>query len=189
MATIVLKMVFLRSVLKYPMKYSDEFIYLNKDLYRTISSKIPIVCVDILPVKQVNKIWKIGIIERATGIESGKIAILGGRIALNETISEAISRHLLKDLNIHKFSFYQTNKTQKPFYVQQYFLGSESKKPYGFDPTKHAIALTYLVTINEKPNPRDEASAFNWIGRDQIPVRSAFNQDTVMHEAFDYLIS
>lgn len=171
------------------MKSSDEFIYLNNNLYKNISSHIPIICVDIIPVKQVNKVCKIGLIIRATGNEAGKLAILGGRIALNETIPEAISRHLLKDLDIHNFDFYQSNNTQKPFYVQQYFIGSESKKPYGFDPTKHAIALTYLVTINEEPSPRDEASAFSWIDRNQIPTKPAFNQDTVMYEVFDYLIS
>ncbi|HMS92581.1 MAG TPA: DUF4916 domain-containing protein [Candidatus Saccharibacteria bacterium] len=169
------------------MKSSDEFIYLNNNLYRKISSHIPIICVDIVPVKQVKKVWKIGIIKRATGKEAGKLAILGGRIALNETIPEAIKRHLFRDLNIHKFNFYQINDTQKPFYVQQYFLGSESRKPYGFDPTKHAIALTYLVTINEEPIPRDEASAFSWIDRNQIPTKPAFNQDTVMQEVFNYL--
>lgn len=169
------------------MKSSDEFIYLDNNLYKNISSHIPIICVDILPVKKVNKDWKIGIIKRSTGKEAGKLAILGGRIALNETIPEAINRHLLKDLKVYKFNFYQINNTQKPFYVQQYFLGSESRKPYGFDPTKHAIALTYLVTINEEPNPRDEASAFSWIDKNQIPTNPAFNQDTVMQEAFNYL--
>lgn len=171
------------------MSRKNRFIQLPDKLYKNITGNVPIVCVDIIPVKQINNTWYIGIIKRSTGLESDKLAILGGRISLNETIPEAINRHLLKDLGIHKFTFYKTNKTQTPFYVQQYFLGVKSEKPYGFDPTKHAIALTYLVTINDTPIPKNEASEFRWITKQEIPKKPAFNQDTVMQEAFRYLKS
>lgn len=169
------------------MNKRDKFIYLSEDIYRTITDNIPVICVDIIPIIQIDKIWCIGIIRRSTGSESGKYAILGGRIALNETIPEAINRHLLKDLGIHKFTFYKTTNEQSPFYVQQYFLGIKSERPYGFDPTKHAIALTYLVTIKGRPIPKDEASEFKWVAKQQVPIQSAFNQNTVMQEVFKYL--
>ena len=162
---------------------------MNEETYKTIVNSIPVVCVDIIPVRQIGEVWCIGIIKRSTGSEYGKFAILGGRIALNETIPEAINRHLIKDIGIHKFSFYRSNNVQKPFYVQQYLLGKTSKEPYGFDPTKHAIALTYLVTMNDTPIPANEASEFRWITKHQIPKKTAFNQDTVMKKVFKRLNS
>ena len=169
------------------MNERDKFLYLKEETYKTIVNSIPIICVDIIPIKQVCKVWNIGIIRRSTGSESGKFAILGGRISLNETITEAINRHLLKDLGVVRFSFYKTNEVQKPFYVLQYFKGTKSKEPFGFDPTKHAIALTYLVEIKEVPLPKNEASEFRWITNKQIPKQVAFNQNIAMQEAFEQL--
>ena len=165
----------------------NKFTLLPEDLYKSITKSIPIVCVDILPVKKVRGVWQIGVIKRSTGKESGKLAILGGRIALRESIVDSIKRHLLKDLRVSNFIFYKTNTDSNPFYVQQYFMGSDSSKPYGFDPTKHAIALTYLVTINDTPIPENEASEFRWITKQEIPKKPAFNQDTLMEEVFKHL--
>lgn len=162
--------------------------YLPDEQYRLVTSSVPIVCVDIIPVRQTgDSSWEIGVIERATGSQASKLAVLGGRIHHSETISEAIARHLQDDLSVYSFSFLGTNSTSRPFIVQQYAHAASAEKPTGFDPTKHAIALTYLIELTDKPHPQREASSFTWINSSQVPYDAAFNQDVVMRAAFDFL--
>lgn len=140
---------------------------------------LPIVCTDIIPVRD----GKIGVIKRATGPEAGKLALIGGRVRKNQRILDAISNHLKTDLAITKWKFLPTNNEQRPFFVQQYLHQSSSNDEFGYDSTKHAIAMTYLIAIEGTPVPRKEADAFVWIGHDQVPTITAYNQGIVMKAA------
>lgn len=169
------------------MDKKNKYTNLPEELYLNMVSSMPIICTDIIPVREKNGVLQIGVIKRATGKESGKFAILGGRVALNETITEAIERHLFQDLSINRFSYFNRNSDSQPFYVQQYFRGTKSTPPYGFDPSKHSITPTYLITITDTPTPKNEASEFKWITKQQIPNLTAYNQNIVMKEAFNWL--
>lgn len=154
--------------------------YLSEDLYKTIVKNIPLVCVDILPVKKVNEEWRIGIITRATGPETGKPAILGGRIYYGELIKDTISRNLEADLGIKSYKFLEGHDESQPYYVQQYVHADSAKNPLGYDPTKQAVALLYLVKLDDEPQPKNEASNFYWINKTQIPKAAAYNQQVIM---------
>jgi ADP-ribose pyrophosphatase YjhB (NUDIX family) len=159
--------------------------FVSDELYKKITESVPLVCVDVLPIRRVGDTWQIGVITRATGKETGKLALIGGRIQHNENISEAISRHLLTDLDVHSFEFAANTEESLPFYVQQYFHRDFAKLPYGYDSSKHSIGLNYIVSLKEEPKPRVEASAFHWITRAGLPAAAAYNQHLIMKLALD----
>lgn len=161
--------------------------YLSDELYKTITDNMPIACVDVMPVRKLGTRWEIGIITRATGSQSGKAAILGGRVQHGETVDQAINRHIRTDWGISEYSFYGNGNEFQPFRVQQYLHAPEASRPYGFDPSKHAIALTFLIILHDEPRPQNEASAFYWITEDAIPSECAYNQGIVMRAAFEFL--
>lgn len=161
--------------------------YVSDKLYKTITDSIPIVCVDMIPVRKVDEEWELGVITRATGLEKGKLAIIGGRVQHNESLNDAIYRHLGDSLDISHFSFTQHNSIEKPFRVHQYFHQLSAQSLVGFDPSKHAVALTYMISITEEPAPRDEASAYHWIRSDQTHGNFGYNQDQVIESAFNLL--
>lgn len=157
------------------------------ELYHTIVKLLPIVSVDIIPARQNKGHWELGIITRATGQETNKPALIGGRIMYNEAIGAAISRHLQKDCQLTNFAMLEGNSVERPFHVQQYRHAVTAESGNGFDPSKHSIGLTYLVTLSEDPQPRDEASDFYWIDAGQVPVPSAYNQHQLMRLAFEFI--
>jgi ADP-ribose pyrophosphatase YjhB (NUDIX family) len=161
---------------------------LSEKDYNFITSSMPIVCIDVIPVRPNGKHIELGAIIRKTGTESGKIALIGGRILKSESISEAIQRHLSKDLNISDFKYSSLNEEDTPFTVQQYdHSGKDSAKFVCFDPTKHSIGLTYLIEINQEPKPANEASEFLWLRQGDIDNSFAFRQDIVFRKAFKKL--
>lgn len=163
--------------------------FLPEDLYETITKNTPIVCVDIIPIKKTEK-WQAGMIRRATGSQAGKLTILGGRIYHSEKIDDAIRRHLKTDLSIDNFAHSSHCSEEKPFMVQQYFMKDQADiNEYGFDPTKHALALTYLVEIDEQTIiPKNEASEFAWINDPITDAnKTGFNQSIVINKVLKYL--
>lgn len=162
--------------------------YVSNELYTQITAVFPVVCIDVI-LFDVNA-NKIGVIERATGKEAGKLATIGGRIKKGETIQKAIARHLWNDLQINDFTFYQGNSPTRPFYIQQYVHGNAPTDDFRcYDPTKQSIGLTYIIETNEKAIAQNEATELRWVGESEIPASTAFNQGVLMHEAFAFLKS
>ncbi len=89
-------------------------------------------------------------------------------------------------MGISSFDFYKGQEVETPFFVQQYFH-KDSSSDTGYDPSKHAIALTYLISILEQPEPKNEASKFLWINEDQIPENAAYNHGLALKQAFKFL--
>lgn len=165
----------------------DENGLLKWSVYQLGVDILPIICADIIPVRRDGEIIKIGVIQRATGPEAGKLAVTGGRVKRDQTIIDAISRHLNNDLSISDWKFYSGNNECSPFYVQQYFNETEAKGNYGYDPTKHSVALTYLLQIGQEPKPKNEATEFIWIEESEIPRTTAYNHGEVMRQAFRFI--
>ena len=160
---------------------------LKRPIYDLITDIMPLLCVDVLPVQDGPSGPRLGIITRATGPERHKPAILGGRINKDETISRAVGRHLLGSLGSAEFTYHQGNDEGRPFYIAQYVHTPSA--PGGYDPTKHAIALNYLIRIPEPKRVKDEALDFKWTELDEIPEVSAYNHHLAMQRAADFLHS
>ena len=161
--------------------------YLPDDVYATVTKSVPIICVDLIPVrKNGGGKWEIGVITRATGSQAGKVALIGGRIGYDESVIDAVRRHLTTDCGIDKFMFLSCNEVNRPFSIEQYIHRKDAKNST-YDPTKHAISLTYLMEIDKVPKPKNEARDFLWIQNTGIPEMTAFNQNVVMRKAFEFL--
>jgi hypothetical protein len=162
--------------------------YLSDDDYRLVTNLVPIVCIDVLPIKKDDAgIWHIGMIIRATGSQTGKITLIGGRVQHSELINDAILRHIKNDLGLDAFGYAEGLSESKPFMVQQYLhQDSVESEEYAFDPTKNSIGLTYLIEISESPTATNEASEFLWVS-DIEGKKFGFNQQVVAKKALEYL--
>lgn len=167
--------------------YIDGRSHLTDSAYELVADVVPIMCVDVIPVDVSSSgVFRLGTIIRGTGSERGKLAIVGGRLQKNEGIEAAISRHLNASFDSPDFEFYDGNTEDTPFYLAQYKHAPHSEA--GYDPTKHAIAPTYLITIDEPTSTRDEALSFQWIGLDEIPSVTAYNHGIALQRAADFLL-
>jgi ADP-ribose pyrophosphatase YjhB (NUDIX family) len=160
---------------------------LTGEEYAFVTHNMPIVCVDMIPVRQQGGLLQIGSIVRAAGSQKGKIALIGGRVTYGEKLEAAIARHLEHDLGVRSFSFWPGNSVAQPFHVQQYEHADSSTPPFGFDPTKHSIGLTYLVDLHDEPQAANEALSFQWLDLDALPEKGAFNQHLVLKAACAFL--
>ena len=157
------------------------------DVYRLIATLKPINSVDIIPVRDQELQTEIGIILRATGREAGKYGILGGNLDKNESILDAVGRHLRTDLGIRNFRLVPPQTESRPFLVQPYYHQPNPTSEHPFDPGKHSIGLTFLVEIDGQPQPQEEARDFIWINEVGIPPATAYNQGFIMKKAFEFL--
>lgn len=160
---------------------------LKLQIYQLAVDCLPVLCVDILPVRFNGSNVEVGVIIRATGSEKGKVAVLGGRVRKDQSVTQAIGTHLKKDLQLSDWDYYKLNDEKTPFYVQQYFQSCKAKDNFGYDPSKHAVALNYIVEIKGLPKPTNEADQFIWITRDKVPEITAYNHGVVMRKVFELL--
>jgi ADP-ribose pyrophosphatase YjhB (NUDIX family) len=157
--------------------------------YKLVTGSVPMVCVDMIAVRKDSDGWHLGVITRATGSQAGKRALIGGRVFYGEQLDQAIARHLKNDLGLEAtdFNLLPSNSVDRPFYVQQYWPATASDAPYGFDPSKHSVGLTYLIKLNTEPQPANEATDFHWITEQDLTEPAAYNQHFVLQEAFRFL--
>jgi ADP-ribose pyrophosphatase YjhB (NUDIX family) len=139
--------------------------------YRLVLGQVPIACVDVLPVRETETGWEVGLIKRRD--EHGRLrwAMVGGGVHRDETLAEAIERHVAITLG-DGVTFELLGEEEHPHAVGQYFPSRRSG--FGHDPRKHAIALSYRVRVSGPVVPMDEAAAFAWFARDALPPASDF---------------
>jgi len=112
---------------------------------RTKLGAIP--CVDGIPVEIDNDGNVRGlVIRRRTGKFPNKLALVGGVVALNESIESAMFRHFKADLNI---DIALPLGWDHPVCMRQYApqIEGENLKDFCHDPGKHSYASTHLVEI------------------------------------------
>lgn len=152
---------------------------LPRPIYWLVTKLVPIACVDVLPQRRVDGDWEFGLILREN--ENGGRAwnLVGGRILRNETVADAVSRHLVETLGTHV----ATTRTDfaEPDAVGEYLTRPDTRLSY--DPRKHAIALTYLVEIRGDPQAMGEAFEFRWFRREELPTAAevGFRQRPVIN--------
>ena len=147
------------------------------EVYNLLTKLSPIPCSDGVPVRFNQGIVEGALIVRGTGLYRGKYAMVGGRIAYEQDLREALKVHFLTDLGLPMTLL---SDWHHPDYVYQYHP-KIGQKDFGHDPSKHAIGLTYLVSIPNR-SPRfgssvhgdQEALNLHWFSSTNCPPSEMF---------------
>jgi ADP-ribose pyrophosphatase YjhB (NUDIX family) len=97
--------------------------------------------------------------------------MIGGGIFRNETILEALDRHVKTTLGVRAAISLPSDEAH-PHVVGQYF--PTMRLGYGHDPRKHAVALSYWAEFRGEASPMGEAHDFSWFRLSQIPDDASF---------------
>ncbi|MFC7456446.1 DUF4916 domain-containing protein [Brachybacterium sp. GCM10030267] len=128
--------------------------------------RLPIPYVDIVPVRTDldGSVVEVGLLLRADG--GGQIvrAIVSGRVLIHETVREAISRHIEKDLG--PMALPRIPVSPVPFTVAEYFP-TPGISPF-HDQRQHAISMAYIVPIDGETAPQEDALEMAWFGLDEL---------------------
>jgi ADP-ribose pyrophosphatase YjhB (NUDIX family) len=144
---------------------------LSEKDYRSITAQMPIACVDILPVvidQDTGLVAQVGLIKRV--FQNREVwCHLGGRVLLGEHLDHAVLRHVNATIGDLPAA---AQLSQESFFTNQFFRQRE--QGFGFDPSKHAIATCYTLTMPRAAavtvSEEGEALAFQWFPRERLPT-------------------
>ncbi|MBU2264631.1 DUF4916 domain-containing protein [Patescibacteria group bacterium] len=146
--------------------------FLPKKTFDLIQKSIPVVCVDLVILR--NHHSELLLIKRRIEPETGKWCLIGGRVLMGERLSMAISRQTRRELGV-KVSILPPFGPNFPA-----FIDADPKA----DPQKHAVALTYPVTISPNRTLNLEGPEFSktkWFKLKKIP-KLGFNHKKALAE-------
>lgn len=139
--------------------------------YRLVLGQLPIVCVDVLPVRETSRGFEVGLIKRHDRDGQLRWAMVGGGVHRGETVTEAIARHVRITLGGAARVELPCDEAH-PHAVGQYF--PQPRAGFGHDPRKHAVALSYWARLSGPVTPLDEAVAFAWFPAEALPPADDF---------------
>ena len=135
--------------------------WLDDDTLEAVRGQVPMVYVEAVPIRvdHLGRIAKVGLLLRAQSDGSISRAVVSGRVLFNETIRDALWRHLNKDLGPEAAP--HLPPAVAPFTVAEYFPDQDVT---GFhDPRQHAVALGYVVPCDGECQPAQDALDLAWL--------------------------
>lgn len=141
--------------------------WIPEEEYKLICSKVPILCVDLLPV--IGDTQRFGLIERDTYGGRQGLNLVGGSVLLDEPLLEALKRHVhatlggrasLDTKNVQLVGVYQYYKVARPGQLH--------------DPRKNAVSVTYTGVLWGEIFPAGEAKDFHTFKFHAPPPLDAF---------------
>ncbi len=163
--------------------------FLATSCWEKATSRLPIVCVDVLPVQydSSQRVSRVGLIRRKWPKSTREVwCHVGGRVWIGETLSEAADRHLRSSLAWSDDPVI----ADSPYFVNQYF--KEEGKGEGWDPRKHAVASCFTAEFDASQEPchvGDEALDFRWFPLDALPPEADIWPGTMAMVTHPALIS
>jgi hypothetical protein len=153
---------------------------LSTEHWNWVQRALPIACVDLIPVQfnSSSEIARVGLIQRLAPADPAW-CLLGGRILYGENIGQAGQR-ILSEAGGTAIRI-ETADWGHPDYLAEYLPRNASGLS---DPRKHAIGLTFIVTIAGAFKPEGEALSFDWFDLNKLPVPLGFGQSTIFDEVF-----
>jgi ADP-ribose pyrophosphatase YjhB (NUDIX family) len=135
--------------------------WLSDEQLGSVRGQVPMVYVEAVPVRvdHLGRIERIGLLLRAQPDGTISRAIVSGRVLYNETIREALWRHLTKDLGPDAAP--QVPAGAAPFTVAEYF--PDPKRSGFHDPRQHAVALAFVVPCDGECRPPATALDLTWL--------------------------
>ena len=157
------------------------------DLYR---GRMPLVYVDAVPVRvdDDGSVTHVGLLLRMMPDGAVSRAVVGGRVLYNETVRDALLRHLEKDLGPAARPLLPPQAA--PFTVVEYFPDPEIT---GFhDPRQHAVSLAFVVPIFGECVPSSGFLDVAWITPDEamsplVRAEMTGGQDRLVRMALAYV--
>lgn len=133
----------------------------------------PVACVDGIPW-QLNERGEMELLamRRRTGPYPGKLVVVGGKIAMKESLQDALGRHFRDDLGV------EIIMAEESLCMSQYRKDNPNDL-WMQDPGKdHAVAPVYLVQIKgDAPSQSLQADPLMWFSEDSIPPALEFGYD------------
>lgn len=151
---------------------------LPEHLWHTIQSSVPIACVDIAPLRRApDGSLQLGLVLRSAPNDELRWCFIGGRLQLDETSEQAISRELDEALG---GSLRRTARVDPPPLLLEY---SRTFRPGElYDPRQHAVSLTFPLWLDGEGVARGaEAKQFRWWNIDELDAHTmGFGQESVL---------
>lgn len=159
---------------------------LPSELFNLRTELGAIACTDAIPVRLRDGIVEGAVIRRGIGEYAGKFAIIGGAIAHGESIEQALRRHFRTDLGA-EINWLNSEGWRHPIFAVQYKQFDRSTgmdKDFNHETSKHAVVLTYLVTLASETvrfgstRYGQEATDIQWFSTATCPPEDEFGYDT-----------
>lgn len=144
--------------------------WLSDETLGSVRAQVPMVYVEAVPVRvdHLGRIEKVGLLLRAQPDGTISRAVVSGRVLFNETLRDALWRHLSKDLGPDAAP--QVPAGVAPFTVAEYFPDPEHR---GFhDPRQHAVALGYVVPCDGEYQPPANVLDLAWLSPAEVVAPS-----------------
>jgi ADP-ribose pyrophosphatase YjhB (NUDIX family) len=157
--------------------------WIPEDEYTAITKRVPILCVDVLPLRT-KPHPAIGLIFRETYNGGRGWCLVGGAVLHNEPLPDALRRHVSTTLGQRASIEVSTLELAD---VIEYF--TEPNIGDFYDPRKHAVALTYIAEVKGSVVPMGEALKFQWFAIEEPPEPNSFGfgQERVVQRLLRYL--
>jgi 8-oxo-dGTP pyrophosphatase MutT (NUDIX family) len=163
--------------------------WIEPEEWRRIQRSIPIVCVDILPLRFARahkNIEAVGLILRDTPRQGRRWCLVGGRVLYGEPLLEAVKRQIRETLG-HRAKL-SLEPTVQPLYAVEYLPSKGARLP--FDPRQHSIGLTYALELRGAPVPTGEAIEYEWVPLEKLRSKQfGFGQDKVVRTCLQLLLN
>lgn len=143
----------------------------------SVRNKVPILYVDILPVRidDAGRIEAIGLLLSAKEVGITR-SIISGRVLVHETIRDAIIRHVDKDLGLMALPQLPANLT--PFTIGEYF---PTPGEGWHDPRQHAVSLAYIIPMAGDCSANADALEVSWFPPRDLLTRSLQSEIVATH--------
>ena len=132
--------------------------WLSPEDFAFVSRKVPLVYVDVVPVRtdEHGTVVAIGMMLNAT--KNGIMrAFPSGRVLYHERVRDALYRHIEKDLG--PMALPQMPHTVTPFTVGEYF---PTPGTAWYDERHHAVSLAFIIPMQGECNPGSDSLEFTW---------------------------
>lgn len=135
--------------------------WLSEDTLESVRGQVPLLYVEAVPVRvdHLGRITRVGLLLRAQPDGVVSRAVVSGRVLRDETLRDALWRHLSKDLGPDAAPRIPAGVA--PFTVAEYF--PEPGRSGFYDPRHHAVALGYLVPCDGECEPAQDALDLAWL--------------------------
>jgi ADP-ribose pyrophosphatase YjhB (NUDIX family) len=162
--------------------------WLTREELDAARERLPILYVDIVPVRADEGVTAVGLLLRVTGHGQISRALVSGRVLYHERVRSAMLRHIEKDLG--PLALPRLPLSPQPFTIAEYFPTPGVTAFH--DPRQHAVSLAFVVPVDGDCAPQQDALELTWFSPAQavdpaLLTEMAGGQGTLLRQALAYV--